>query len=167
MGILSSRLDSMRIRASVGGGNIVGELRDRTNVHLSFASGSYRRYNEWELERQLANLARLLWAGRMKEYYVAVSEAFGESITREPGPVSPRDTDYFSARDELVAEGRSVDDRIYLAVRGMQTWTVHIADGTVRTLDEYEFATQVREAAAELIRDQFRKIRALKDRYYG
>jgi hypothetical protein len=157
----------MRVRVSLPGGNIAGELRDRTEVQLSFAPGSYYRYGERELERHLASIAKLLWAGRMKEYYAAVSEAFGETITGEPRPVSPRDQDYYSARDDLIAEGRSSDGRIYVAVRGMQIWTVRIADGTVRALDEDEFAVRAREAAARLIRDQLTKIRALKDRFYG
>lgn len=103
----------------------------------------------------------------MREYYAAVSEAFGEAITGESRAVSPRDHEYHSARDELVAEGRSSDGAVEIAVRGMREWTVRIADGTLRRLNEQEFAPRFAEAAAELIRDQSTKIRALKNRIYG
>jgi hypothetical protein len=108
---------------------VTGELRDRTQVYLSFASGSYRSYDEATLEEQLIGLARRLWAGRMKEYYAAVSEAFGETVTKEAPPVGQRDIAFHKARDELVAEGRSADGRVYLQVRGMRSWTVRIKDG--------------------------------------
>jgi hypothetical protein len=81
--------------------------------------------------------------------------------------VSARDRDYRTARDELIAEGRSADGRVHLAVRGMRGWTIRIADGTLRELDEEEFTGRVREAAAELIRDQLAKVRTLKARIYG
>jgi hypothetical protein len=166
MGVLADRLDSMRVRASSPDGSITGELRDRTQVYLSFAPGSYRDYDEASLEEQLAGLARLLWASRMKEYYAAASEAFGEKVTKEPPPVSPRDAAFYEARDELVAEGRSADGRIHIAVRGMRTWTIRIKDGTLRALDQEAFSARVREAAGMLIDDQLTKVRALKLKFY-
>jgi hypothetical protein len=147
-------------------GMINGELRERTQVYLFFAPGTYRDYDEATLEQQLVGLARRLWAGRMKEYYAAVSEAFGETVTKESPPISPRDTAFHEARDELVAEGRSADGRIHIAVRGMRSWTVQIKDGTLRTLSEGELAAHVREAASALINDQLTKVRALKLRIY-
>ncbi|WP_345626460.1 hypothetical protein [Rugosimonospora acidiphila] len=44
---------------------------------------------------------------------------------------------------------------------------MRIAPGTVRTLNEAQFAQQFREAATALIRDQFAGIRALRNRIYG
>jgi hypothetical protein len=167
MGVLADRLDNMRVRVQSPGGKIAAELRGRTDVRLSFSPESYRYFNEWDLERQLAALARLLWAARMREYYAAVSEAFGETITGESPPQTWRDQEYYSARDSIVAEGRSADGRIQLAVRGMTEWTVRIADGSLRTLTEDEFCARVGEAAAELISDQFAKIRELKNQIYG
>ncbi|GIG91435.1 hypothetical protein [Plantactinospora endophytica] len=167
MGVLAERLDDMRVRVSAPGGRIVAELRGRADVRLSFTPESYRYCDERELERQLEGLGKLLWAGRTREYYAAASEAFGATITGEPPAVSLRDQDFCSARDELVAQGRSSDGRIHLAVRGMRIWTVRVADGTVRSLTEEEFAARVSEAAGELIRDQFAKIRVLKHRVYG
>lgn len=166
MGVLADRLDSMRIRVASPNKMVVAELCHRTEVRLSFASGAYQRSYERGLEEQLAGLARVMWAARMKGYYQAVSEAFGEEVTGEPLPVGRRDQEYLQARDQLVAVGRSRDGRVQLAVRGMRTWTVRIADGSLRALSEDEFTASVGEAAGALIRDQFDKIRQLKLRVY-
>ena len=166
MGVLSDRLDSMRVRASSPDGMIVGELRNRTEVYLSFVDGTYRRYGRQELEDQLVGLARRLWVGRTKEYYAAVSAAFGETITGESPALGRQDVAFYAARDDLVAEGRSVDGRVQVTVQGMRDWTVRIADGTLRALTEEEFGVRVREAAAELIRDQPDRVRELKQQFY-
>jgi len=42
-----------------------------------------------------------------------------------------------------------------------------VTPGTVRAIDEYEFAASAGQAAAELIRDQYQKIAALKLTIYG
>lgn len=170
MGVLADRLDSMRVRASAPAGDIVAELHNRTEVNLSFAPGSYHRYRRngrQELERQLAALAKLLWAARMREYYRALSEALEETVAGEARPVSRRDMDYYAGREHVVAEGHSSDGRLHLMVRGMQTWTVQIANGTLEALTAEQFAEHVRAAAGELIRDQFAKIRELKQEFYG
>nr|MDT0657600.1 hypothetical protein [Micromonospora sp. DSM 115978] len=167
MGVLSDRLDNLRLRVELPGGGIVAELVGRSEVRLSFAPGRYARYGERELEAHLASVGRLLWAERMRAYYAAVSDAFDERVTGEPKPVSPRDRDFQAGRDALLAEGRSGDGRIYVGVRGMRFWVVHIAAGTVRLLTEPEFAERAAEAARELITDQQARVRALKDRCYG
>lgn len=167
MGVLADRLEAMRVRALAPGGGIGGELRGRDQVHLSFPPGRYHWFNERELEQQLAGLGRLLWAGRMKKYYAAVSEAFGEPVSGESPPISPRDQDFYAARAELTAEGISADGLVRIQVCGMREWTVRIANGTIRRLTEEQFTVRVQEAATALIRDQFAKIRFLKDRYYG
>ena len=61
---------------------------------------------------------------------------------------------------------RPVRGRVHVAVQGMRDWTVRIADGTLRALTEEEFGVRVREAAAELIRDQLDKVRELKQQFY-
>lgn len=165
--MLSDRLDGMRIRASSPDGAVTAELHDRTQVDISFVPGSYRDYDETTLEQQLVGLGRRLWVGRMKEYYAAVSEAFGETITKEARPVGRRDVAFHKARDELIAEGRSADGRVHLQVRGMRSWTVRITNGTLHTLTEDAFAARVHEAAAALIGDQFAKVRELKLEIYG
>jgi hypothetical protein len=167
MGVLADRLDSMRVRATARGGWITAELHHRTEIRLTFGAGSYRRYSEQLLEQDLTSLARALWAGRMKAYYQAVSEAFEEPVSGERRPVTPRDVEYRNARDDLVARGESADGRIVISVRGMRNWVVRIAPGTLRTLTEDEFAEATGAAGEALVRDQFARIRALKNRIYG
>lgn len=165
--MLSDRLERMRVRVALPGDEIVGELRGRADVQITFAPGRYRRYREQDLEDKLASLAKLLWAGRVREYYAAVSDAFGETVTGEPSPSGVRDQAFVKARDELIAEGSSCDGRIRVTVQGMRRWQVRIANGTIRALDEDAFAERAREAAAALIEDQLAKVRVLKDQHYG
>lgn len=166
MGVLSDRLDSMRVQASSPDGKVAGELRDRTQFYLSFVPGSYWSYDETTLEQQLVGLAQRIWSRRMEKYYAAVSEAFGETVTKESPPVSPRDFAFYEAREKLVAEGRSADERIYIALRGMRSWTVRIREGTLRRLTEEQFAAHMRAAVSAFITDQYAKVRALKLEIY-
>ena len=166
MNVLADRLDSMKVRVSAPGGKLAAELRNRSEVELRFARGSYQWYSERSLETQLASLGKLLWAARMKGYHLAVSEALGEPVAREAPPVTPRDQAFYAARDRLVAEGRPADGRVAVAVRGMRDWQVTIANGTLRALNEDEFAARVNEAAGKLINDQQMKVWELKQRYY-
>jgi hypothetical protein len=156
MGIIAERLDGLRVRACIGG--VTAELVGRATVHIGFAPGVFRSLDERALERRLAALARLLWAGRMRDYFAAVSEAFGESVTREPPAVGRRDVEYVAARDRIVACGRSRDGGVAVRVLGMREWRVEVAPG----LDEEALKRAVTEAAEALIADQLRQVRALK-----
>lgn len=167
MGILADRLDRMSVRVTSPDRSLAAELQGRTTVHLTLAPGVYRRIREPDLADRLATVARLLWAARMKVYYQALSEALDERITAEARPVSPRDVNYHTARDQVLAEGRSFDGRFQVSVQGMRHWTVHIAAGTLGVLGEDQFTEAVSQAAAELIQDQQVKIRELKRQCYG
>jgi DNA-binding protein YbaB len=167
MGVLTDRLDAMTLEVSGPGGQVTAELRNRAEVDLRFAPDAYRQYDERTLEQHLETLAKLLWAARTKAYYAALSLAFGTSITGEARPLTRRDQDFDAERDELVAEGRSADGLVSISVRGMRSWTVEIEPGTLRRLDEHEFADRVRAAAAVLIKDQYARVADLKRRIYA
>jgi hypothetical protein len=167
MGILADRLDAMQVQAMSPDGHIGGVLRNRTEVFIAFRPGSYDHYVESALEAQLTALAQLLWVGRTREYYAALSEAFGETITGESPAIGERDISYRSARDDLIAEGTSADGAVYIGVRGMRTWAVRIADGALGSLTEDEFAARAYEASHAMIVDQFAKIRRLKNYWYA
>lgn len=164
---LAELLDQMRVHASVDGGAVSAVLHDRQQVDISFAPGFYRRATDAVLEEHLASLARLLRVEYDRQYYAVLSKASGETITKDPPPVGWRDTEYVTQREELIAEGASAGRRIVITARGLQSWRVSIAPGTVYDLDETQFADQVGEAAAGVIRSQFAGIRALKARVYG
>jgi hypothetical protein len=167
VGVLADRLDSMHVHAATPDGAISADLNGRTDVSLSFARGYYDQCSERDLERRLTAVAILLWVGRMRALYAALSEAYKQTITGEDRPISPRDVEYAELRDALVARGRSADSRITVSVRGMREWSIRVKDGTVREIDERAFAAAAGEAAADLIRDQFAQIALLKNRVYG
>jgi len=155
MGLIADRLDSLRVHASVMDGGICGELQGRTTVRITVAP--WVVVNDRGLERHFESLARLLWAARMRAYFAAVSEAFGERVTREPVPVGSRDVAYRTARDGIVARGSSRDGRVVVEVLGMRQWRV-----AVRGAADTALGSAAQEAAEALIRDQIRQVRGLK-----
>lgn len=167
MGILADRLDSMRVRVAVPGGDVQALLSGRTSVTLSFADGYYARSTEQDLQHKLAALAQLLWVGRTREYNNALQEAFSNPTLNGPARIGARDIAFAEARAQLVATGASDDGRIRLTVQGMRHWTVRVAPGTIRALEEDEFIAGVRAAAARLIQDQLDQMALLKARSYA
>jgi hypothetical protein len=167
MSDLRESIDAIQVRVSAPDNAITAELANRTRLTLSFAPGWYDRCDESDLERRLSALATLLWTGRMRQYWEVRSRDAGERITGEPKPISPRAVAFREARETLVAHGRSADGRISVSVEGMRRWTVRVQSGTVRAIDETEFAAAAGQATAELIQDQYRKIAALKLTIYG
>jgi hypothetical protein len=165
--VLAERMASLRVRVESPDGNIEAELHDQVRVDLTFRPRRYPQYSGFSLETQLAGTGRLLVAARTRAYFAALSEAAGYRIEREERPVGPRDVAFAEARDALVASGASPDDRIRIAVRGMRDWSVEIAPGALRRLDEAEFADRVRSAVADLIEDQFRRIAHLRREIYA
>lgn len=164
---LRDALNRMRVRVAVANGSITGELHDDDVVDLSFAPGCYDRASTSALEEHLVSLARALHAEYTRQYYRALSEAYQQTITREPVAIGRQDREYTERRQELVAEGRSTGDRVVITVRGMRSWRVRIGEGVLRTLDERQFSAAFGEAAQSLIRAQFAGVRVLKDQVYG
>lgn len=167
MSELSELLARMRFSVSVAGGAVTGHLHDHDQVVLAFRPGYYDRVDEAALEHQLVSLARVMRTEYVRRYYAALSTAFGRTVTKDPPPIGRREKAYAALRQEFVAAGRSADGRITIAVRGMESWRIRIAPGTLGALTEADFVERFREAAALLIRDQFAGIRTMKDRIYG
>ncbi|WP_436523797.1 hypothetical protein [Actinoplanes sp. HUAS TT8] len=164
---LSEALNRMRVRVSVAGGSITGELYDDDRVDLSFAPGFYGLVAASVLEGHLVSLAREMHAEYVRQYFRALSVAYERTITKEPAVIGRQDREYTERRQSLVAEGRSARGQITITVRGMQSWQVRIGRDALRTLDERQFSLAFGEAAQALIRDQFAGIRALKEQVYG
>ncbi|MDT5040467.1 MAG: hypothetical protein QOE51_1452 [Actinoplanes sp.] len=167
MGDLRDRIRAIYVRASSPDDAITAELTGRNRVTMSFARGWYDRCDETELERKLSSVATLLWTARMRRYWEVRSADAGVRISGEPKPIGPRAVAYHQARDALVAHGRSADGRVSAVVEGMRRWTIQVRRGTIREIDEHEFAAAAGQAAAELIQDQYRKIAALKLTIYS
>jgi hypothetical protein len=160
MGI-TERVESILVRVEAPSRSVSAEMHGRNHVIVSFAPGFYYRADEHEMQWQLEQLAKLLWAAWMREYQRIISDEHQQTI-QESRPVSQQDYEFFEKRSNLVAEGRSSDGRIHLAVRGMKDWKVRVAPDAMTTMREDEFASQVAVAARELIGDQRAKIRELK-----
>jgi hypothetical protein len=162
MGRLADRLDDIRVRVRVPGTEIEAELRDRTNVTISFGESVYEFLDERGLERSLAGLARLLYAAWLRQYRAAIEES-----TLDITPHDQRDYDFLDARSEIGSSGASGDGRIRFSAVGMQDITVEIVPGTVRELTEDQFARQTKEAVTILIQDHMAKVRDLRIRFYA
>ncbi len=168
MTALSDRLDELHVHASAPGGGVHGELRGASSVLICLSTGFYRQGIERELEHRLEQLGRLLWVSRTRLYQETV-EQYGDGLRIEhPDPErNPADAAFVERRALLVARGASPDGRITVAVEGMTTWRVTIADSTLRTLDESSFTRAVEIAAGRMIDDHAMHILQLKAQVYG
>ena len=167
MGELADRVDGMRVRVTTADGGITAELHDRDQLALTFREGLYPLFDDGELERRLATVATQLWAARTREYWRIFGDVTGDYSTGEDKPVTARDTEWRAERDELEATGSSADGRVTVRVAGLRRWQVTLRPGTVRALDEGQFALAVGEAAGGVIRDQFTKLAELSGKHYG
>ena len=168
MGELADRIDTMRVRAATLGDGITAELRDGSQLSFSFREDYYRLFDyESDMERQLEALAGHLWVARNRETRRIFTDVTGEDFIPGDPPSDERGFAWQNEREQLEATGSSADGRVSVRVVGLRDWRVSIRPGTLRVLDEYEFAATVAEAAGEMIRDLFDKLTALSYKYYG
>ncbi len=162
MGQLADRLDGIHVRVRAPGVEIVAELRNRTDITISFGESVYEFLNERGLERHLAGLARLLYAAWLREYRAAIAVSL-----LDVSPRDQRDHDFLDARSKLESTGASSDGRITFSTVGLRDMSARIVPGTVRALTEDQFAMRTKEAVARLIQEHLAKVRALRVRFYG
>jgi hypothetical protein len=168
MGKLADRISLMRVRASTLGVGITAELRDGSELSISFREDYYRLFDyESDMERQLEALAAHLWVAHTREVRRIFTDVTGEEFVPGDPPSDERDFAWHAERGELVATGSSSGGRITVRVVGLRDWQVSIRPGTLRALDEYQFAESAAEAAGEMLRDLFDKLTALSSQYYG
>lgn len=161
MADLAERLDGIRVRVRASGAEIEAELRRRNEITLSFGESVYDFIDESALERALAGLARLLWAGWQRQYRAAIDET---DLNIDIDDV--RDSNFFADRARVEAVGESSDGRIIISTVGMDIFSVHVGSGTVREISEDQLSASVSEAAARLINGFQAKVDELKKRYY-
>ncbi|MEU4690013.1 hypothetical protein [Actinoplanes sp. NPDC023714] len=168
MGELADRVDTMHIAVSTPDGGITAELYGRDGLSLTFRDGAYRQFtDETELERRLEALAGRLWVARTREYWRIYGDVTGTDAAGDDPPAGERDRQWRAERDELVVYGSSAYGDVTIRSVGMRGWEVGIRPGTLRALDEWQFAAAAGEAAGELIRDQYAKLVALSSKHYG
>ncbi|WP_422771858.1 hypothetical protein ACN28C_01680 [Plantactinospora sp. WMMC1484] len=163
MGAMADRINAIHVHASAPGGGVHGEVRGHDGVEIYFSSGYYDQANERQLERQLEGLARLLWTARERAVQASMA-AF--NVYPDESISSYEDEKFHEERAQLLAVGRSDDDRITISVRGMQEWRVQVAAGTLEALSERSFLAGLQAAAHRLISDQLQQVNQLKVRVY-
>lgn len=165
MGI-SERVDSMVVRATSPNGSVTATVRGMDGIEIAFAPGFYQRATPQEMETQLAQVARVLWANRMREYEAILNDESEGNLIVDAPAADRRDEQFYEQRDNLVAEGSSPDGRVRVTARGMRDWSVHIAPGAIDQMLEDEMTYAAVQAAEALIRDQMTKINELKFSLY-
>ncbi|AVT36670.1 hypothetical protein [Plantactinospora sp. BB1] len=163
MGEMADRINAIHVHASAPGGGVHGEVRGHNGVEIYFSSGYYEQANERQLERQLEGLARLLWTARERAHRASMAEF---NIYPDESISSYEDERFHEERAQVVAIGRSDDDRIVVSVRGMQEWRIQLAAGTLQALDERSFLAGLQVAVTRLISDQLQQVNQLKVRVY-
>lgn len=164
---MTSALAELRATAVTPDERAFATITGRSDVRFGLAPGYYEWASVADLERQLTRLARLLFVARMKAYYVARSEDFGQTFTRESPPTSPRDEAYVLARSRVHVEGEAADGAVRVEAVGMDSWAVHLDRDVQRRLDERGFCDAVSRAASSLVESQLAQVGSLKREIYA
>lgn len=165
MGIMADRLNSMVVKTSSPDGEIAGEYRPKGDTTVRFLGDSFRRYQERELESQLAELAKRWWHGYERGYDLALAEANGGAVERvDPG--DGRQVRLQKEKAETVYEGMSAGGRVYFHCIGLREFRVVIRDGTLSQCDESGFAGEVVTGYLALLRDYRSKFKRLRDKHF-
>jgi hypothetical protein len=151
MSAMSEHLDTMVVEAATPGDTAFARLRGRSDVTVWFAPGYYRQSTDERVADKLAQLGKLLWVARMKEYYRFKSHQLGREIRGEGMPKTPAQVARREARDSIVAEGRSDDGAVSLSSVGLLDWSVTVPRGTVARVEEETFVASCAQAAERLI----------------
>lgn len=162
MGELADRLDNIRVRANPPGMDVEAELRNRNEFTLSFGESVYEFIDHSALERGLASVARLLYAGWVRQYQEAIAET-----NLDTDPKDQHDLNFREETRAIESCGESSDGRVAFSAVGMDDFTARIKQGTLRELDDREFAARASEAATLLVEDYMAQTTVLKMRYYG
>ncbi|GAA4907801.1 hypothetical protein LX16_3160 [Stackebrandtia albiflava] len=109
---------------------------------VSFLPFTYRAYSEPELERQLTQLARLVWVSRLRARRAAKQAALGYGRElRDREAETPAERRLWEARDNTHIETRSAN--VIIRVGGGTDWRIRLRRGTVQSVPEAEFLPEL------------------------
>lgn len=162
---ITERVERMLVGVQTPSGRVTAQLHGSHDVRVWFAPGFYQRADRHEMQTQLEQAARLLWAARVTEYQRILSDEYEQPMAQR-SPVGRLDTEFGQRREALVAQGESDDGHIAITVKGMRDWRVELTADALRALREDEFTAAVALAASKLIADQLTKIVQLRVRTY-
>lgn len=163
MGELRDQREALQVRVQSPDGNLRAILKGGQFQSLGFRPGTYRRYRDPELERQLSRLATLL--------YTAHAKATGELKDRAGlrsyrDPAKARDETerrYLERVGSFTATGAGPLDLVRLRTTGMLNWRCRIRPGTLTALREDDFVAEVSAAATAVRTDIDRRLIEIKD----
>lgn len=162
---LAERIADGVVTVSTPNEQVFGEVRGERRVKVWFAPGHYEQVAPSRLEQELATVARLLFAGALREHATAQTEVTGRVFERRI-PLGRRDKEYAAALGELAAEGTSQDGSVTVRAVGQQDYAVTIAPGALDRLSEESFRLACTEAAEALLADTEQQAAAARVRIF-
>jgi hypothetical protein len=151
-------------------GNIRARIDNAVQVDVEFLPGSFPRYDEPRLARQLARLGVNTFIGfkrgRTEAYRRAYAMSAEEAERAARPSTDPRRVRYEEQLDRLRGEGRSAGGVIEVTTVGMLRWSVDIRPGSIRRLGEEEFLAEIHSALDSLLNDRNLKIIMLKAEHF-
>lgn len=139
MALFSELLDGITVTVTSPDGNIECDLTDGRNVVVGFAPGSYRRYQEAELARQLGRVLSSLWVAHRRAHLTVLNESSGCAVRGSGSRIDRSSREFTEARETVRAAGRSESGRIVMSSTGLTRWEVRIRPDTVRQVNEEVF----------------------------
>jgi hypothetical protein len=160
-------LDRITVNVSSPDQQISVRLSKVDQVELTFRRGTYRRYDELSLGRQLGQLATSTWLESRRAYRQALYQETGIKISGDERPGSPKLAEYRRAQADLAVSGISPGEWVRVASRGLVRWEVTVSDGTCARLTEAEFVSEAGGAVQSLLKDYYEKSADLQERLFG
>ena len=172
MGHYADHLKTVDETFSSPDGRIKARLRKNTNLTLAFLPGTYRKYDDRSLERQLTALVTKLYEVRRRIHIDAMSAGLLVTAGRRAEVGRNRPTDAKARRFEelhaqLDSHGVSPNRSVRIFNTGMRGWQVRIVDGTVDRTGEDVLAREFVAAVSTLVVDYRTKLAGLKHKVFG
>jgi hypothetical protein len=168
MGEFTDRLSLLSVRADSPDGRITGSVESPPRATIRFRDRAYRQYSDSGLAHQLDQLAALLFARYRREY----DEVLAAYRDLPPGAgdlryATSQEITFRERQAALTVRGRSARGRLEVTTRALVRWEVTVAAGTVSSLDESEFSSEVQSVVADVLRDWRNQTILLTEEIYG
>jgi hypothetical protein len=171
VGVLAERMERLVVRVQSPDRYISAVLSHPLHLDVTFTPGTYRRYREHALERQLDVVATRLWTGHRRGYLHALSEALGEPDRGERDQdamdIDPHSRRYQEAAASIVARGESPGRDIHVTTTALVRWEFAISTGTVHRVGEDQFRRDLVIAARSVLDGYLAQVRELKNEHFG
>jgi hypothetical protein len=165
---LGDRLVSLTVAATSPDGQIRAVWGDQgRNVDIEFRPGSYRRYSEAALARELSRLAMRVTAAYVRAQTKLIDEAIPDVLHDDAIEYGPEDREYRRRLRAIKTGAKSPDGRIVMVSHSLVRWAVRITDGTIRTVPEETFTSNLISVVREVLARHRSEVLKLKDERFG